>query len=283
MIGKERVPAREFRESALCGNFATKSTKATQGSILKRAPRSPPPTWDSYVSSLSRVSRAKILRSSFPVFFRKILCAFCASCGRFVFISYHHPSLPTNSSCTHSRELAPNSIEVLFDSVTVFPVNGSIVSLKEVAALREQWRREGHRVVATNGCFDLLHVGHLRYLSQARAFGDRLWIGLNSDASVRQLKGPTRPVTTQEDRAEVMASLRVVDAVTIFDGMRATEFLEAVKPDVYVKGGDYTIESLDPDERAVLERIGCRIEIVGLVPGKSTTATLQRAATPAQK
>jgi rfaE bifunctional protein nucleotidyltransferase chain/domain len=99
--------------------------------------------------------------------------------------------------------------------------------------------------VATNGCFDLLHVGHLRYLTEARAFGDFLWVGLNGDASVRELKGPGRPLVPEADRAELLAAWRVVDAVTIFPEVRATAFLRAVQPDIYVKGGDYTAESLE--------------------------------------
>ncbi len=141
-------------------------------------------------------------------------------------------------------------------------------------------RAEGRRVVATNGCFDLLHVGHLRYLGQARALGDFLWIGLNGDESVRDLKGPGRPLVPEDERAELLAAWRIVDAVTIFPGVRATEFLRAVEPDIYVKGGDYTPESLDPGEAAVLRACGARIEIVSLVPGHSTTALVHKMARP---
>ncbi len=151
-----------------------------------------------------------------------------------------------------------------------------IVPLDEAAAFRARLRGEGRRVVATNGCFDLLHVGHLRYLKQARERGDFLWIGLNADASVRELKGPDRPVNTEADRAEVLAALRVVDAVTIFPEVRAVRFLRAVAPDLYVKGGDYQPETLDADERAAVAEGGGKIEILPLVPGKSTTATLQK-------
>jgi len=154
--------------------------------------------------------------------------------------------------------------------------SGKIVPLEEAVALRARLRGEGRRVVATNGCFDLLHVGHLRYLAQARERGDFLWIGLNGDASVRELKGPERPVNTEADRAEVLAALRVVDAVTIFPEVRAVRFLQAVAPDLYVKGGDYKPETLDADERAAVAAGGGTIEILPLVPGKSTTATLQK-------
>jgi len=153
---------------------------------------------------------------------------------------------------------------------------GTVVRLDEVAAYRAQLRREGRRVVATNGCFDLLHVGHLRYLTEARAFGDFLWVGLNGDTSVRELKGPGRPLVPEADRAELLAAWRVVDAVTIFPEVRATSFLRAVQPDIYVKGGDYTAESLNPEEAEALRECGARIEIVHLVPGKSTTSLVKK-------
>jgi rfaE bifunctional protein nucleotidyltransferase chain/domain len=156
--------------------------------------------------------------------------------------------------------------------------SGIILGLDEAAAYREQLRRTGRTVVVTNGCFDLLHVGHLRYLTEAHVFGDFLWVGLNGDVSVRELKGPGRPLVPEEDRAELLAAWRIVDAVTIFPGVRATEFLRVVKPDVYVKGGDYKPETLNPEEAAVLKECGARIEIVHLVPGKSTTSLVKKMA-----
>ena len=134
----------------------------------------------------------------------------------------------------------------------------------------------GRKLVFTNGCFDLLHAGHVRYLQQARALGDALVVGLNSDRSVRELKGEGRPVNAQDDRAEVLAALGCVDYVVIFDGKRATELIRAVRPHIYAKGGDYTPDSLDPEERAGLAEAGARIEILPLVPGRSTTAVLER-------
>lgn len=157
-------------------------------------------------------------------------------------------------------------------------LSGKVLTLDEVAEYRAQLRREGRTVVATNGCFDLLHVGHLRYLTEARACGDFLWVGLNGDASVRELKGPTRPLVPEADRAELLAAWRVVDAVTIFPEMRATAFLSVVQPDIYVKGGDYTAESLNPEEAGALRACGARIEIVRLVPGKSTTNLVKKMA-----
>jgi glycerol-3-phosphate cytidylyltransferase len=154
--------------------------------------------------------------------------------------------------------------------------SGVILTLEQAVAFRDQLRRAGRKVVATNGCFDLLHTGHLRYLTEARAFGDFLWVGLNGDASVGTLKGPGRPLVPEADRAELLAAWRVVDAVTIFPEVRATEFLRAVAPDVYVKGGDYTAESLNAEEAAVLKACGARIEIVKLVPGRSTTNLVEK-------
>ena len=155
-------------------------------------------------------------------------------------------------------------------------LSGKVLSLDEVAAYRATLRKEGRKVVATNGCFDLLHVGHLRYLTEAHAFGDFLWVGLNGDASVRELKGPPRPLVPEADRAELLAAWRIVDAVTIFPKVRATDFLRVVQPDVYVKGGDYTAESLNAEEAAALHECGARIEIVHLVPGKSTSKLVEK-------
>jgi rfaE bifunctional protein nucleotidyltransferase chain/domain len=156
--------------------------------------------------------------------------------------------------------------------------SGKILTLDEVAAYRAILRQEGRKVVATNGCFDLLHVGHLRYLTEARAFGDFLWVGLNGDDSVHDLKGPGRPLVPQDDRAELLAAWRVVDAVTIFPEVRATAFLRAVQPDIYVKGGDYTPDSLNAEEAAALRECSARIEIVRLVPGKSTSKLVEKMA-----
>ncbi len=134
----------------------------------------------------------------------------------------------------------------------------------------------GKKIVATNGCFDLLHVGHVRYLQAARATGDVLAVGLNGDQSVHQLKGPGRPITTETDRAEVLAALDCVDLVAIFPENRATRFIAAVHPAVYVKGGDYTSETLDEEERALLNEIGADIRLVPFETGYSTSALVDR-------
>jgi rfaE bifunctional protein nucleotidyltransferase chain/domain len=149
-------------------------------------------------------------------------------------------------------------------------------TVAEIAVVRADLRAQRRRLVFTNGCFDLLHVGHVRYLQAARALGDALLVAVNGDASVRALKGPARPINTEQDRAEVLAALACVDFVMIFDSPRATETIRMVRPDIYAKGGDYTLDSLDPAERAVLEEVGTEIRILPLVPGKSTTATIAR-------
>lgn len=151
-----------------------------------------------------------------------------------------------------------------------------IVAWEELPNWRAALRAQGRRLVVTNGGFDLLHVGHVTYLEQARNLGDALLVGLNSDASLRQLKGPTRPVNPAADRATVLAALESVSAVCVFEDKRATRFLELAQPDIYVKGGDYTLETLDPDERRIVEQAGGKIVLLPFVPDKSTSATLKK-------
>lgn len=137
-------------------------------------------------------------------------------------------------------------------------------------------RASGKKLVVTNGCFDLLHLGHVTYLEAARNQGDALLVGVNSDAAVRELKGPDRPLNCETDRAAVLAALASVDGVCIFAEKTATRFLSAARPDIYVKGGDYTLATLNQDERRTVEQAGGRIVIIPIVPGKSTTALLER-------
>ncbi len=139
-------------------------------------------------------------------------------------------------------------------------------------------RGKGKRLVATNGCFDLLHVGHVTYLEEARRQGDALLVGLNGDESVRQLKGAGRPVNVESDRARVLAALESVDAICIFSEKSALRFLQVAQPDIYVKGGDYTLETLNQEERKAVETAGGKIVILPIVPGKSTTALLKKLA-----
>ena len=150
------------------------------------------------------------------------------------------------------------------------------LTLAQLPAWVAAAHRRGQRVVATNGCFDLLHFGHVRYLQQARRLGDLLVVGLNSDGSVRQLKGPHRPLVPARQRAAVLAALRCVDAVVIFPQKRANRFLAAAQPDIYVKGGDYRPETLDATERTVLTAAGSQIRILPFVPGFSTTGLIQK-------
>ena len=149
------------------------------------------------------------------------------------------------------------------------------ITADELAVLREEYQRQGKRLVLTNGCFDLLHTGHVRYLQQARGLGDALLVAVNSDRSVQELKGPTRPLNSEEDRAEVLAALRCVDHVTIFDDLRVTDVIKQLRPAIYAKGGDYTPETLDPGERAALEECGTEVKILQLVPGRSTTRLIE--------
>ncbi|CAN5202205.1 hypothetical protein BH23VER1_BH23VER1_16410 [soil metagenome] len=149
-------------------------------------------------------------------------------------------------------------------------------NVKEAKTLRDWLDARGNRLVLTNGCFDILHAGHVRYLAEARALGEALVVALNDDASVRTLKGAGRPINPAEDRAEVLAALECVDGVVVFGGTRATEVIRELRPHVYAKGGDYTVESLDRNERAALEEAGADIHILGLVAGRSTSATLAK-------
>ena len=155
-------------------------------------------------------------------------------------------------------------------------MNPKIVKLEELSDRCEKLRSAGKKIVATNGCFDLLHVGHVRYLQAARAFGDLLVVGLNGDRSVHELKGAGRPLTTQSDRAEILAALVFVDLVTVFPDLRATKFLAAVRPAVYVKGGDYTPRTLDEEELTILKEIGAAIRLIPFEAGYSTSGLIEQ-------
>ncbi len=149
-----------------------------------------------------------------------------------------------------------------------------IIPREHIRDVCDAARAKGTAIVFTNGCFDVLHAGHVRYLTKARAMGDFLVIGLNSDDSVRRLKGNGRPINTEDDRAEVLDALRVVDAVTIFGEPTAEALITMVRPDVYVKGGDYTLETLP--EAKIVQKYGGRVEFVPLVEGRSTTNVIER-------
>jgi rfaE bifunctional protein nucleotidyltransferase chain/domain len=150
------------------------------------------------------------------------------------------------------------------------------VSVEELARISSEMRAARRSLVLTNGCFDLLHVGHVRYLQAARKLGDALAVAVNGDASVQALKGEGRPLNKESDRAEVLAALDCVDHVTIFPEVRATGVLEQVRPSIYVKGGDYKPETLNADERAALDAIGAEIRIIPFEPGYSTSSLIGR-------
>ena len=151
-----------------------------------------------------------------------------------------------------------------------------ILNAGALPAWREALRAEGRTLAATNGCFDILHAGHVNYLQAARNKADALIVGLNSDRSTTELKGPDRPIHTEADRADVLAALESVNAVFIFDDLRATSFLQIAQPDIYVKGGDYTVDQLPAEERAIIEAQGGRITVLGHIPGKSSTEIARR-------
>jgi rfaE bifunctional protein nucleotidyltransferase chain/domain len=153
-------------------------------------------------------------------------------------------------------------------------LNQEILTLEEAILRFGREKRNGRRVVFTNGCFDLLHPGHIGSLEQARALGDALIVGLNSDASVRQLKGAGRPVLPEQERAEILAALECVDAVVIFDALTPREVIARLLPDVLVKGGDWPGDQIVGREE--VEAAGGRVVSIPLVPGYSTTAILRK-------
>lgn len=149
--------------------------------------------------------------------------------------------------------------------------NPKLLTLPGAMVERERLRAAGRRVVLTNGVFDLLHPGHLYYLQKARALGDALFIALNGDVSVRTLKGPTRPIQDEQQRAYALGALTCVDAIVVFNQPRLTAEVRALQPDVYCKAGDYTLEKLNAEERAALQEVGAEIRFLPFLPGFSTT------------
>ena len=149
-----------------------------------------------------------------------------------------------------------------------------LIERKNISATCENFRRLGKKIVFTNGCFDILHAGHVRYLTAAKNFGDILIVGLNDDESVRKLKGESRPVNNQFDRAEVLLGLKAVDEVVFFGEQTAENLIAEIKPDIYVKGGDYTLETLP--ESKIVQSYGGKVEFVQLVEGRSTTNIIKK-------
>ena len=149
-----------------------------------------------------------------------------------------------------------------------------IIDRKNATQFCEDLRQRGKQVVFTNGCFDIIHAGHVRYLTTAKNFGDVLIVGLNTDDSVKRLKGANRPINNQDDRAEVLLGLKAVDHVIFFGEQTAENLIAEVKPAVYVKGGDYTLETLP--EAKIVQKYGGRVELINLVAGRSTSNVIEK-------
>ena len=149
-----------------------------------------------------------------------------------------------------------------------------ILSLEKMLGERQRLRSAGARLVFTNGVFDLLHVGHVRYLAQARELGDALVVAINSDRTVRELKGPDRPIFNQAERAEILAAMRYVDYVTVFDDISPRSLIAQLLPDVLVKGGDYQLDQIHGREE--VEAAGGKVISLPFVEGASTTALIER-------
>ena len=149
-----------------------------------------------------------------------------------------------------------------------------VIDRKNIGNVVTTLKAEGKKIVFTNGCFDILHVGHVRYLNEAKALGDILILGLNSDSSVKSLKGSNRPINNESDRAEVLSALEAIDYVVIFDEKTAENIVGEVKPDIYAKGGDYSIDTL-PEAKIVAEH-GGKTVLLQLVDGKSSTNIINK-------
>ena len=149
-----------------------------------------------------------------------------------------------------------------------------VIDRKNIGNVVTTLKAEGKKIVFTNGCFDILHVGHVRYLNEAKALGDILILGLNSDCSVKSLKGSNRPINNESDRAEVLSALKAIDYVVIFDEKTAENIVGEVKPDIYAKGGDYSIDTL-PEAKIVAEH-GGKTVLLQLVDGKSSTNIINK-------
>ena len=153
-------------------------------------------------------------------------------------------------------------------------MKAKILSVNEMLVVRERLRVEAKCLVFTNGVFDLLHVGHVRYLAKARALGDALVVAINSDRAVRELKGPDRPVFAENERAEILAALRDVDYVVVFDDISPRNLIKRLLPDVLVKGGDYQLDEIHGREE--VEAAGGSVVSLPFVPGASTTSLIER-------
>jgi rfaE bifunctional protein nucleotidyltransferase chain/domain len=171
------------------------------------------------------------------------------------FHQFHHPIIPPSN---HSQKVTASKIH----------------TREEAAQIVQQWHNEGQKVVFTNGCFDIVHLGHIDYLEKARALGDKLVLGLNTDASVNRLKGPTRPVVNEYARARMMAAFGFVDTVILFDEPTPLELIQTICPDILVKGDDYTVENIVGADFVVSR--GGVVKTIPLVKGYSTTSLIQK-------
>ena len=151
---------------------------------------------------------------------------------------------------------------------------GRLVSQKEIIEIVRKGQAEGTTFVATNGCFDILHVGHVRYLQKTKALADYSIVMLNSDKSVKMIKGNDRPINNEQDRAELLSALSCVDYVVLFEEKSPAALLETIKPDIYTKGADYTLETLP--ERDIVIRNNIKVEFIDFVAGKSTTNVIKK-------
>ena len=151
---------------------------------------------------------------------------------------------------------------------------GQVLSRVNISEFVEKLHKSGKTVVATNGCFDILHVGHVRYLQKTKSFADYLIVLLNSDKSVKSIKGPTRPINSENDRAEILCALSCVDYVVLFDEDSPRNLLDEIKPDVYTKGADYTMETLP--EADIMRKNNTKVEFIDFVQGKSTTNVINK-------
>ena len=151
---------------------------------------------------------------------------------------------------------------------------GQTLRRENIADFVRNLQKSGKTIVATNGCFDILHVGHVRYLQKTKTFADYSIVLLNSDKSVKSIKGPTRPINNENDRAEILCALSCVDYVVLFDEDSPRNLLDEIKPDVYTKGADYTIETLP--EADIMKKNNTRVEFITFVDGKSTTNTINK-------
>ena len=153
-------------------------------------------------------------------------------------------------------------------------IMGEVIKRENLKEFTAKLRKSGKKIVVTNGCFDILHVGHVRYLKKTKSFGDYLIVMLNSDKSVRLIKGESRPINNENNRAEVLCALACVDFVVIFDESSPRNLIEEIKPDVYTKGADYTLETLP--ERDIIEKNGIKVEFIEFVEGQSTTRIVDK-------